>query len=227
MIPARLNSRRIPRKNLAPFCGGSLLEIAVTKAIDSKLFDKVYVNSPDEEILQISADLGAIPYRRSQELDEPEVTNADFVRDFFSNVDCLDMYMVNTTSPLLSQETIRSFIEFTEMSGYDTVMSVRVEQAPILFNGRPCNFSFDRHTPSEQLTPYQKIVWAITYWDKKTFMANRCGTYAGKIGLFDVPKLEALDLDTREDWRIAEEVYRSLYGRFTRWTGFFPELGGE
>ena len=45
MIPARLGSKRIPKKNLRYFGDKPLLAHAITLAKNSNLFDEVYVNS--------------------------------------------------------------------------------------------------------------------------------------------------------------------------------------
>lgn len=48
----------------------------------------------------------------------------------------------------------------------------------------------------------------MTAWRRSTLLKavqkSHCGTFAGKIGLFPIPKKESYDLDILEDWAIAE-----------------------
>lgn len=50
IIPARGGSQRIPRKNIKPFAGKPMLEHAIHKAQQTRLFDEVIVSTDDSEI---------------------------------------------------------------------------------------------------------------------------------------------------------------------------------
>ena len=43
IIPARGGSKRIPNKNIRDFAGKPMISHIITKAISSKLFDKIHV----------------------------------------------------------------------------------------------------------------------------------------------------------------------------------------
>ena len=64
IIPARGGSKGIPKKNLIDFCGKPLLEYSIKASLDTEKISKTYVSSDDDEILQLSKDLGAIPIKR-------------------------------------------------------------------------------------------------------------------------------------------------------------------
>ena len=59
LIPARSGSRRIPDKNIRDFFGHPLMSYTIRLAIDSCLFDRVYVSSDSVEYLKIAALYGA------------------------------------------------------------------------------------------------------------------------------------------------------------------------
>ena len=50
VIPARGGSKRIPRKNIKPFCGKPMIAWSIEAAQQSGLFDRVVVSTDDEEI---------------------------------------------------------------------------------------------------------------------------------------------------------------------------------
>ena len=118
------------------------------------------------------------------------------------------LFMLNTTSPLIKKSTIIKFIEEYNKDQCDTMLSVFSEQSPIILDEKPINWSYETHTPSENLKHYSKIVWAISAWKKKVFLSSACGTYAGVKKFFDIPKIEAIDIDTIDDWKIAETIYK-------------------
>jgi len=59
LVIARGGSKRLPRKNVKPFCGIPLVAWSVIQAKCSHLIDEVYVSTDDEEIADISASYGA------------------------------------------------------------------------------------------------------------------------------------------------------------------------
>jgi N-acylneuraminate cytidylyltransferase len=69
IVPARGGSKGIPRKNLVPVGGRSLLQWAIDAARASTLVDRVIVTTDDEEIAAAARDGGAeVPFLRPAEL---------------------------------------------------------------------------------------------------------------------------------------------------------------
>ena len=71
IIPARGGSKRIPRKNIKFFAGKPIIARAIATALKSKLFDKVFVSTDDDEIATISRKYGAeTPFIRPKDLSD-------------------------------------------------------------------------------------------------------------------------------------------------------------
>ncbi len=69
IITARGGSKRIPRKNIRPFCGKPMIAWSIEVAIQSACFEHVIVSTDDEEIAEISVKYGAkVPFLRPAEL---------------------------------------------------------------------------------------------------------------------------------------------------------------
>jgi len=69
VIPARGGSKRIPRKNIKPFCGKPMIAWSIEAAKASSCFDRIIVSTDDDEIAEISRDWGAeVPFVRPAEL---------------------------------------------------------------------------------------------------------------------------------------------------------------
>jgi N-acylneuraminate cytidylyltransferase len=69
VIPARGGSKRIPRKNIKPFCGKPMLAWSIEAARTASVFDAIIVSTDDDEIAGIAESNGAeAPFRRPAEL---------------------------------------------------------------------------------------------------------------------------------------------------------------
>ena len=71
IIPARGGSKRIPRKNIKLFDNKPMISYSIEAAKTSKLFTHIIVSTDDEEIANVSEQLGAtIPFFRPKELSD-------------------------------------------------------------------------------------------------------------------------------------------------------------
>jgi len=69
VIPARGGSKRIPKKNIIPFCGRPLIAYALEAVANSKMFDKIHVSTDSEEICQVVESLGfSVDFMRDESL---------------------------------------------------------------------------------------------------------------------------------------------------------------
>jgi CMP-N-acetylneuraminic acid synthetase len=127
--------------------------------------------------------------------------------------ECDYVVMINTTSPLIKMKTLTDFVTFVSENDFDTVLSVVSEKAETFYNDLPLNFSLAEKINSQFLPPVEKIVWALTAWKRETFISlQKKGInpiFGGKIGRFEIPKDESCDLDTQEDWNIAEGILKA------------------
>ncbi|MDL2316426.1 acylneuraminate cytidylyltransferase family protein [Desulfovibrio sp. OttesenSCG-928-A18] len=208
MIPARLGSKRIPKKNIRILGDKPLIRYAIDLALASNEFDSVWVNSESEALGRIAVGAGVQFHKRPVELSSDTATNRDFTTEFLNTHDCDFLVMVNTTSPLLRMETLKAFCARVRENKHDTILSTLSERAEAFYHGKPLNFNTNEKLNSQELPPIDLVVWALTAWRRDTFLAlqnsGKCPIFGGNIGIFDMRKDEACDLDTEEDWRIAE-----------------------
>lgn len=213
MIPARLSSKRIPQKNIRYMGDKPLIQYPIDLAVSSGLFQSVWVTTESSGLQPFVEKCGAQFHQRPAELSTDTATNSNFTYEFMQKHMCDFIVMVNTTSPLLRAATLQSFVAKVETNAYDTVMSVVAEQAESFYKGEPLNFSLQKKVNSQQLEPVEKIVWALTAWRRETFLQlcdeGKEPVFGGKLGRFAIPKDEACDLDTPEDWRIAEGILQA------------------
>jgi CMP-N-acetylneuraminic acid synthetase len=213
MIPARLSSKRIPKKNIRFFGDEPLIRYPIEIALSLNRFDSIWVNTDSRELGQVIESYGVKHHMRPPELASDTATNRDFVYEFLLNHECDYVVMINTTSPLLRSETAHAFLDYLEEHQFDTILSVVSEKEEVFFKNVPLNFSLEEKINSQFLEPIEKIVWAMTAWKRSTFIGlqeqGKNPVFGGTIGKFVIPKDEACDLDTEDDWRLAEGILES------------------
>lgn len=218
MIPARLGSKRIPKKNIRYMGDKPLIQYPIDLAINEKRFESVWVNTESVELGKIVQGMNAQFHERPEELSTDTATNRDFTYEFMQKHECDYVVMINPTSPMLRQETVTAFIDYIEQNEFDTVLSVIAEKEETFYEGEPLNFSYKEKVNSQLLEPVEKICWALTAWKRDTFMKlQESGinpVFGGKVGRFVIPKDESCDLDTPEDWNIAEGILMSRTNKF-------------
>jgi len=126
VIPARLGSKRIPRKNLIELGGKPMVVWSIEAALKSKAFDAVFVATESEEIAAVAREAGAtVPFLLESELCGDLVSSwrpctalLEKLGDETSGLFCLQ-----PTSPCRTAEDILAGIACFE-EGADFVLSV-------------------------------------------------------------------------------------------------------
>ena len=213
MIPARLGSKRIPKKNIRYLLDKPLIQYPIELAAKSGCFKEIWINTEDAGLGHFAETLGAKFHKRPLELASDTATNRDFTYEFLKAHCCDYLVMINPTSPLLGLDTLTMFLDFTKEDEYDTILSVVSSKAETLFQGDPLNFSYSEKVNSQLLAPVEQVVWALTAWKRDTFIGLQENganpVFGGSVGYFSIPKDESCDLDTQEEWRIAEGILMS------------------
>lgn len=216
MIPARMGSQRLPKKNLAHVAGEPLIVHAIRKCRDSGLFDEVWVNSEHRAFGEIAAAEGVQFHLRPEALGNNDATSEQFVREFLEVHPCDFVVQVHSIAPLLTRADIAAFMSVVLLDDHDAVMSVVDENLECLYRDRPVNFTFAEKQNSQDLESVRRIVWAITAWRRTTFLATAtaggCATYAGRIGLSPVGRMAGHVIKTQEDLDLAAALWQSVHG---------------
>lgn len=210
MIPARLGSQRLTKKNLREVGGVPLIARAIRKCFRAEVFDEIWVNSEAEAIGAIAEAEGAKFHERPAELANNTATSEDFIREFLEKRDCVRLVQVHSIAPLLGAARVAEFVRTFETAAADTQLCYVPEKIECAMQGMPLNFSFDRKTNSQELEPIQRITWSITGWTKSVYLdaaeKGQTATYAGVVAWFPIDRFEGHIIKTEADLQIAEAL---------------------
>lgn len=213
MIPARMGSKRIKSKNLRLIDGKPLIEYILDTVCKANVFDKVFVNSEDEIFAEISANYGVSFYKRDISLASDFATNDEFAYDFLTNINCDILIQILPTSPFITVEEIKMFVDKIVSNKLDTLVSVEHKQIACVYQNNAINF--DKHAknpPSQNMTPVKAYATALMGWKSSMFIDNydKYGVAYhggdGKTDYFELTGLSTIDIDHEEDFRLAESI---------------------
>ena len=217
MIPARMGSKRVPKKNLRLLNGRPLISYNLETVVESKMFDDVYINSEDEVFKKIAENYGAKFYKRPKELASDETNNDEFLIDFMKNIKGNILIQILPTSPLLKVDEIKNFVKLMLEKNYDTLVSTNKHQIASIFENQPINFAIkEPHISSQNMIPVETYATVLMGWKYDNFINNFNSLgFAyhggnGKIGYFAIDGLTKIDIDTEEDFKLAEVAIAML-----------------
>lgn len=213
MIPCRLGSKRIPKKNLRLLGDKTLSQWVASTAKETGLFDEIYINSESDIFKNVAEDIGVKFYKRPAEFATDTASNDEFALDFMNAFNFDVLVQINPTSPFLTIDDIINFMSNYKEGAFQTLHTVKNEKIEGLFNQIPLNFDpLKPMPPSQLLTPVQLFSSSIMAWDVKKFRENmknyKCAVYGGDgvIGYFPLKGFSALDIDNEEDFKMAETI---------------------
>lgn len=219
IIPARGGSKRIPRKNIRPFCGKPVLAWSIEAAQASNLFDEVMVSTDDSEIADVAAQFGAaVPFPRGQEASDDHATITDVLREVlqtyrdrgraFDTACC-----IYATAPFVTADDLVAGRAVLESQRRDVVIPVCRYDTPIWRSvAREDDGRLIRNFPEHEFARSQDLPEA--YFDAgqwvwvsvAPFLAG--GPLMGNnTGSMVLPAERVQDIDTEEDWERAERKF--------------------
>lgn len=216
-IPARGGSKRIPRKNIAMLQGKPLIAWTIESAKHSKLFDKLYVSSEDDEILQIANNWGACTLKRKTGLATDRVTLLDLclkeIEKLSEKEGYSDLYLLLPTSPFRKASTIRKAWENYVTSDADTLLSVVPCQYPPQWTLRVENNCVSPLYPIDYQSLRQDLTSSFIHdgghlITKLSSLAETKSFIGPKTLPFYVSSVEAVDIDEPIDLLWAEFILK-------------------
>lgn len=210
LVPIKKHSERIPGKNIRPFCGQPLFHWILLSLSKSKFVQTVIIDTDSDEIgTEVTKLFDAKILHRPKHLHGDHVGINSLIAHQLSEVEGEYFLQTHTTNPLLTTQTIDDAIEkFFSMEEFDSLFSVTRLQARIYSDdGKPLNHDPNHMVRTQELDPIWEENSNLYLFSRKSFEKShhRIGR---KPFLYPMSRLEAVDIDTEEEFMLAEGLMR-------------------
>jgi N-acylneuraminate cytidylyltransferase len=222
VIPARGGSKRIPRKNIREFCGKPMIAWAIETARHADLFDRVIVSTDDAEIAAAAREWGAeAPFQRPAHLADDHTGTVEVIAHAArwltdQGIPASAVCCIYATAAFLQKDDLVRGLRILESGDWEYVFAV-AEYASSIFRafrslpdgGIEMFFPEHQHKRSQDL-PAALHDAAQFYWGRTESWVSGKPLFGQHSATVVIPRWRVQDIDTEDDWRRAELMYRLI-----------------
>jgi len=213
LLPMKATSERVPNKNIKNF-GGVPLYHAITKSLlASQYIDKIVINTDSEVIAKDARENFGdkiIIIDRPVEIQGGDVSMNIIIDYDLSQLKGEHFLQTHSTNPLLRTETIDKAIEgyFEKLDDNDSLFGVTKVQTRFYDkDANPVNHNPEELLRTQDLEPLYEENSNLYIFSKEAFKKADKKRIGLKPQIFEVNKLEAVDIDEPEDFKLAELLH--------------------
>ena len=225
ITPARGGSRGVPRKNIKLLAGKPLIQHTIEAAKACRLITRYIVNTEDAEIREVAKSLGVETQDRPeqfwydntfQEVDRLLVWSVSELERSGAHFDIIAL--LYSTSPLRPPHVIADCIDLVLNQGYDSVLTLREDRSYIWqrtderSSVEPVNYNPQNRGPNQLEGWNQWVENKAVYVMKRDLLMKTGCRLGGKIGFVSMTKLDSIDIDTLQDFELAEMILQVKAG---------------
>ena len=200
-IPIKMNSQRLPHKNILPVAGHPLCWHLCDSLLKAKGIDEVYVYCSDEDIKNYIPE-GIIFKQREKWLDGDKIKGFDIYREFIKEVDADVYVLAHTTSPFIKVSSIENALAHIISEDNDSAFSAERIQTFAWYKGKPINYDLNDVPRTQDMEPIWVETSAFFMFKKEIFTVHN-----RRIGfnpyIQEVSGIEAVDIDEKKDYDLA------------------------
>ncbi|WP_339263845.1 glycosyltransferase [Solibacillus sp. FSL W7-1472] len=210
IIPARGGSKGIPKKNIRLLNGKPLINYTIEATKNSEFNIDILVTTDDLEIAYIAKKNNVNVIKRQDYLATSEITldpvifNAVNQWEKQSGEEYNVVITIQPTSPLLTSKTLDAAIKEFYLKNYDTLISGVNNPHLSWTKDSGCFKPLYTERKNRQYLPSHYVETGAFVITKREFIENdnRFGNY---VSIYEIPENESIDIDTAQDWWIAEK----------------------
>ena len=218
LLPVKAHSARVPEKNFRDFHGKPLTRWILETLLGIAGVERIIINTDARKKLE---DVGVSDSDRVQIRDRKPLLCGDEVSmnlilaDDVASSDSELFLMTHTTNPLLRRDTIeRAMAEFFTKCAASTADSLftvnRYQTRFYRADASPINHDPDNLIPTQDLEPWFEENSNLYIFTRTSFLKTNA-RIGRKPMMFQTPRIESFDLDTEDDWQVAESLAKALY----------------
>jgi CMP-N-acetylneuraminic acid synthetase len=215
LLPMKGHSERVPNKNLRDFCGSPLYHRVMESLLSSRYVAAVAIDTDSPAI----ADDAAKNFERAVVIDRPEAIRGDFVSmnaviaHDLSVLEGEHFLQTHSTNPLLTAATVDRAVEayFEALDRRDSLFSVTRLQTRLYWkDGSPVNHDPAELLRTQDLPPVFEENSNLYVFSRSSFAAAGQKRIGLRPLMFEMDRLEAVDIDEEADFRVAEALFGLL-----------------
>ena len=211
-VHAKGRSERVPSKNLRVLGDRPLFCHAIANALAAERVDLVVIDSDSDEILEIGKSHGATPLKRPPELASNATSGDDLAYWQASSQPQSTMVLqVIPTAPFLKPHSIDRAVVMLQAGDVESVAGVFSDVFYEWKAGRPAYYRSDGTLPnSSELSPTVFETTGLYANLTQAVLRTRKRMNPDKVAPLFLSRLEAVDINTPEDFAFAEVIERGL-----------------
>lgn len=221
VIPARGGSKRIPHKNIKTFCGKPIIAWSIEAAMDSRCFDRIVVSTDDPQIADVALQYGAeAPFLRPAKLCDDHTPTAPVIAhaiQWHRQQDLAPQYVccIYATAPFIRADDVKKGLSVLTDTDADYAFAVTRYEFPIQravrinASGRIEMFHPEHFNTRSQDLPEAFHDAGQFYWGRADAWLDGRPLFSERAIPILLPRYRAQDIDTHEDWILAETMFRA------------------
>ncbi len=212
LVPLRIGSKSILKKNIKEFCGRPLCAWVLQAAVDSILIDDVYISTDSAEIRDVvlGLGLGVKVINRPDEYATDEASTESVMLHFQDHVKFDRLVTIQATSPLLTASCLDKALKQFELSDVDSMLSaVRIKRFLWADDCTPINYD-PEHRPRRQDFKGTLMENGAFYVTKKEVLTKYKCRLGGEVSVFEMSEETAIEIDEPHDWEVVARELRRI-----------------
>jgi CMP-N-acetylneuraminic acid synthetase len=216
LVPMRHHSQRVPGKNYRPLAGKPLYQHILETLLAVPEIDTILVDTDSAPVMDgLRANFPQVKViERPENLRAPEIPMNEILAYDTAQVEA-DFYLqTHSTNPLLKAETISGAIGkfLAQYPAYDSMFSVTRMQTRLWDSlTRPINHNPAILLQTQDLPPVYEENSCFYLFTRQNLMARR-NRMGERPLMYEIPRLEAVDIDEESDFEIADLLMRKHLG---------------
>lgn len=213
LLPMKGHSERVPNKNLRKFNGKPLYHHIMTTLHNVKLITEIIVNTDGDRIvddIQTHFPDVRIAIRPEDICGDMVSMNMIIAHDLTIATNPV-IVQTHATNPLLTASTLNQALDefiYTTHS-FDSMFSVTPIQTRLYdADLKPVNHNPDELRRTQDLPIYYEENSNFYIFTPESFHGNRDRRIGNAPGIFSMNPLEAMDIDTETDFKLAEMIQK-------------------
>ena len=218
IITARGGSKRIPRKNIKKFCEKEILAYSIEAARRSQVFEEVMVSTDDVEIAEVAKKYGAaVPFLRSAGASDDFADTNTVLREVVQEykkrgVEVEEFCCLYPTAPFVTGEVLCKAYEYFRETGADELVPVvhfsYPPQRGFVLDGVNLLYRWPEYKDkrSQDIEPIYHDAGQFYFMRSSALFRSPESEY--KRVAFILNEMQVQDIDTIEDWELAELKFR-------------------